>query len=489
MTNEFIIIPSPSKKGMQAAESLSKALNSVVMSNAFSNCDRDYFNTFFDSLKNAKCSTVNREESDETREHMPSDAFVDLVMKPIYRTGAMVINAVVKYPELLQDDDTKKIMAEVLGCCTLRNFLDHGYDAQTGKLDNLLLFAKAGAKEFVEMHIPEFEGFNTAYLVEIKNIRGEIDDYKASKNNSTPREIFVFSFGRSVVTSKMLQILAAHEGFNNTIFVYGTLMKGERANRLVTNGRYGGDFFLSGFSAYDNGSYPQITQDHKGFVYGEVWFVNDEMVEALDCYENEGVLYNRQSVIVKSIHSDLIAEAYVYNGTPEGERVEGRWNNLSNEVWYATYGSNMLEERLKVYLAGGEYQGRIYFGCNKCQNFNLWTESYWATFDGERYFAESSSRWDGGGVAFYDPDAKGKVEMRLYKITSEQLDDIQAQECGYNPVTCGNKVTGWYDHKVFLGYGYDGRPIYTLTSNRRRRENKPSVRYIEVINQGLNKDK
>ena len=98
---------------------------------------------------------------------------------------------------------------------------------------------------------------------------------------------------------------------------------------------------------------------------------------------------------------------------------------MSNEVWYATYGSNMLEERLKVYLTGGEYQGKVYFGCNKCQNFNLWNESYWAAFNGERYFAESSSRWDGGGVAFYDPEAKGKVEMKLYKITSEQLDDIQ----------------------------------------------------------------
>ena len=39
MTNEFIIIPSPTKKGLQAAESLSKALNSAVMSNALSNCD------------------------------------------------------------------------------------------------------------------------------------------------------------------------------------------------------------------------------------------------------------------------------------------------------------------------------------------------------------------------------------------------------------------------------------------------------------------
>ena len=146
-----------------------------------------------------------------------------------------------------------------------------------------------------------------------------------------------------------------------------------------------------------------------------------------------------------------------------------------DKVWYACYGSNLCAERFSYYIKGGPcpFNNKIYDGC---RDKTMWTESKVTKFPGDLYFANVSGSWGGKGVAFYDPDANGSVIMRLYKVTREQLHDIQDQE--------GNS-SGWYGRLVPLGEESDGCPIYTITSIEKRPHNSPSEKYLNVIRDAL----
>lgn len=83
------------------------------------------------------------------------------------------------------------------------------------------------------------------------------------------------------------------------------------------------------------------------------------------------------------------------------------------------------------------------------------------------------------GVAFYDKDGDGYVQMKLYKITRGQLNDIRMQE---------GAGDSWYGRRVFLGFDNDGVEIYTLTSKDIRPQNEPSAEYLELIKKALTKE-
>lgn len=143
-------------------------------------------------------------------------------------------------------------------------------------------------------------------------------------------------------------------------------------------------------------------------------------------------------------------------------------------VWYACYGSNLKADRFKCYIEGGTCteNGRSYGGC---RDKSLWIDSRIKKFPGKMFFANSSGSWEGKGVAFYDPEASGETIMRLYKITSEQLDDVQGQE-GPGP--------RWYGRKVELGIE-DDCPIITITNSDPIKANKPSDVYLSLIRKAL----
>lgn len=144
-------------------------------------------------------------------------------------------------------------------------------------------------------------------------------------------------------------------------------------------------------------------------------------------------------------------------------------------VWYACYGSNLSSERFSYYIKGGQLpnNGKEYEGCRDQSD---WIESSMKFFDGEIYFGNKSKTWFGGGVMFYDPSAEGQVFMRLYKITREQMEDVQKQE-GLSP--------NWYGNLVDLGKADDGYQIYTITSENRRPVNPPHDAYYDLIRKAL----
>jgi hypothetical protein len=95
-------------------------------------------------------------------------------------------------------------------------------------------------------------------------------------------------------------------------------------------------------------------------------------------------------------------------------------------VWYVAYGSNLSLARFRCYLAGGRPAGgmREYAGCRDKRD-----PERIVRFDvpGGLVFAGESKTW-GGGMAFYDATAAGRVACRAYLVTIEQFGDIAAQE-------------------------------------------------------------
>lgn len=144
----------------------------------------------------------------------------------------------------------------------------------------------------------------------------------------------------------------------------------------------------------------------------------------------------------------------------------------NDELWYAAYGSNLSEERFRWYILGGYYIDHEHKGC---RDKRLWRASEVTTVPGHMYFAQSSSRWNGGGVAFFDPDGEGEAVVRLYRITAGQLRDIREQE---------GPSESWYGHVPCL-CEYKGLPVCTLTSLKKHPSNAPDPSYLDLIREAL----
>ena len=279
---------------------------------------------------------------------------------------------------------------------------------------------------------------------------------------------------------------SAQGGLRHAVFVYGTLMRGNRAEYLLRGAEYRGRFALDGFGMYQLSGFPGIVPEPGKLVLGEVYLVDDAILANLDKYEGEGSLYSRRTVEVKTTENTLSVQTYVFLGKmdkknaisaieqPWKNKKEGDMPNKNDLLWYACYGSNLLKERFLCYIQGGvcKHNGKEYEGCNDSV---FRGEEDAIIFPGRLYFAEESLSWSGKGVAFFDPAGDGQVQMRLYLVTRGQLADIKKQE-----------GPGWYGNEYCLGIGKNERPIYTLTSpSPQSDENMPSPEYRACIAEGL----
>ncbi|WP_026969809.1 hypothetical protein [Algoriphagus terrigena] len=172
--------------------------------------------------------------------------------------------------------------------------------------------------------------------------------------------------------------------------------------------------------------------------------------------------------------------------------------NLQDKVWYACYGSNLLEERFLCYIKGGQPKGAMttYVGCT---DKAIPTDNEDFYICSELYFAKGSKNWDNGGVAFirtlFGPQAS--TIGRVYLVTRGQLIDIARQETNTkNELTIDFdkaiedgyyifKQKSWYGNLVYLGQQND-YPIFTLTNeNDLQPLTKPSRNYIKTISEGI----
>lgn len=168
-------------------------------------------------------------------------------------------------------------------------------------------------------------------------------------------------------------------------------------------------------------------------------------------------------------------------------------------VWYACYGSNLLESRFQCYIVGGQPHGanRVYRGCRD-KTLPKKSEPFCLPY--ELYFAKSSQTWNRGGVAFIKPKREsGKNTLsRRYLISFEQFIDLTEQENNISDplqlnledikqksgILLDHKT--WYNQLLFLKSD-DGIPIFTFTNANFLNEeiNPPHQTYLSTIIKGL----
>ena len=172
--------------------------------------------------------------------------------------------------------------------------------------------------------------------------------------------------------------------------------------------------------------------------------------------------------------------------------------NSQDKVWYACYGSNLLEERFLCYIKGGQPKGAktTYEGCS---DKTIPTDNEDFYICSELYFAKESGNWDNGGVAFirtlFEPQAS--TIGRIYLVTKGQLIDIARQETSTKTeltidfdkaIEDGSHIfkrPSWYGNIIYLGQQND-YPIFTLTNeNDLQQLTKPSKNYIKTISDGI----
>jgi hypothetical protein len=168
-------------------------------------------------------------------------------------------------------------------------------------------------------------------------------------------------------------------------------------------------------------------------------------------------------------------------------------------VWYVAYGSNLGLARFLCYLAGGQPAGgmRTYPGCRDPRPP---ARAVGVEADGRLVFAGTSGVW-GGGMAFYDGGAPGRVACRAYLVTADQFADVTAQEMRRPPGgefardLAGLLVDvesfhvmgpGRYETITRLGER-DGAPMFTVTHGdvADLDHAAPSATYLRWIAAGL----
>ncbi|ONI46484.1 hypothetical protein AN640_03395 [Candidatus Epulonipiscium fishelsonii] len=273
----------------------------------------------------------------------------------------------------------------------------------------------------------------------------------------------------------------------NKVFVYGTLMKSYSNNKhYLEDAIYLGKRVLDDYELYDLGVYPGIVDKKGEKVKGELYHIEDYMLDELDALEGEGILYIRRIVDVRDEHNLYKEKAYVYvynNDVTECTKVpfsNQPWKKVSKQqpcfkeeyVWYASYGSNILYERFLYYIRGGRFNQREHIGC---KNTRLPLKDEPILIPYSLYFGNNSSMWEGKGVAFLDTDQVGITMGRMYLITKDQFEDIWKQE--------GNHEN-WYNTIVHIGEK-DGIEIVTFTNKQRRPSSSPGEAYLSIIKKGI----
>lgn len=172
-----------------------------------------------------------------------------------------------------------------------------------------------------------------------------------------------------------------------------------------------------------------------------------------------------------------------------------------DKIWYACYGSNLLDARFNCYIEGGQPEGatRVYDGC---RDKTLPEKSEPVEMHHELYFAKSATTWNGGGVCFIKPEEDPETTSfgKRYLITRDQFVELVKQEIDFKGSLDLDfdkakaeggllfKEEAWYGQLLYLGEK-EGCPIFTFTNARYLKDeiNPPDNAYLSTFIKGLKK--
>lgn len=382
--------------------------------------------------------------------NIESDCRVDYCHEPTYICTALLMKAYLQSENLLRGKE-QTILSRAMHMCCERGLEGHGYDSLSGLIFAVNCFLKCGVVEFLERYPDICQEFTEMFAVIREDFEFRVDN-----------EQFLGTWGESYEDS----IRSINDAFQCTgIFVYGTLMKGQRNHdAFLRDESFVGTGTIEGYDMYDLGSFPGITGG-TGKVYGEVYRVTPEELKRIDRLEGEGFLYKKVRTSVRMADSsEMHAFVYMYLQDVAGcEQLRGKYGEKM--VWYIAYGSNLLEERLRYYIQGGlcPANGKRY---SACRNTDMPADSRQVMIPYNMFYSNyDRGSWENSAVCFMDFSQPGEAYGRAYLVTEEQLKHIHRQE---------GRGANWYPEMVRLD-DIDGIPAYTC-GGYQEKEHEPFCR-------------
>ena len=264
--------------------------------------------------------------------HMPSDAFVDFHIYPTVMCSAILMKAVLLYPE--ECSCYLPVLAKALGRVSETGIGGDGYDYLDCQMEYLSIYIDAGLLSFIY----KYGDLQPSFTETIFEIRHSYERFIETGS-------FIHGFGQDYEQKirDMYSLLMHHR-----IFVYGTLMTGECNNSYVSTQIFNGQGIIRGFNLFNLGRFPGIRHSKhiERIVNGEVFSVDAEALESINELEGEGHLYNLEFAEVNLEGRNIVAGVYVYNSKIRKDRriFSGDWRLPSI---YVAYGSNMNINQMK----------------------------------------------------------------------------------------------------------------------------------------------
>lgn len=109
---------------------------------------------------------------------MPGDAIGGYFYLPGYLMVLIMIAGINRYPQMLELDGVRDALSRGLNGCIYGGLAGHGYDAMAILLENLMMFTKAGIRQFVHDHSDIGGSFGEMYEEAIALVRKDYENGK-----------------------------------------------------------------------------------------------------------------------------------------------------------------------------------------------------------------------------------------------------------------------------------------------------------------------
>ena len=118
------------------------------------------------------------------------------------------------------------------------------------------------------------------------------------------------------------------------MFVYGTLMKGQRNNHLLKDSVYLGDGVLQDYMLYEVATFPGAVKRVGYKVYGELYEVDDDVKQIIDILEDVDNLY--RCVLEDIVTENGVIKANLYEFIDKGIKYpvfngDGKWKYVDQD--------------------------------------------------------------------------------------------------------------------------------------------------------------